>query len=893
MSDVRRVLTPENTPDLILEAAAVLRAGGIVLVPTETVYGLVGADRPEVLDAMRAIKGDRGDKPFARLVSGLGEVEATGVIVTRPARALAERYWPGPLTLVLDDADGVTHGFRAPGLPFALELVKAAGTPLVGTSANESNEPPPVDFESAWDSVGAKVDLAVDGGRAALGSASTVVRLSPKGPPQVLRSGFLDEEGIDRVGVRKFVFVCTGNTCRSPMAEAMARHMLAERLGMDDDSPDALAGQGYAVESAGVAAYPGSPAADNAQAVMREFGLDITGHSSQPLSEALVESAARVVGLTMGHADGIARSFPDHGDKILVLDARGVPDPIGGSLDVYRQCAAHIAARLEIFLDQELEPDMSSLANLFPAAGEVPTDNDQALYADGDTYLIGGEVRRWDGPSLPVESCICDRAEDGTLTRRKLGDFAQLSAEVATDALKAATGAWDRGRGAWPQSSVAERVKAIEAFREGMRETRDEVVRLLMWEIGKPYASACKEFDRTVEYVDKTIEALRALDREQSVFQSHSGVMAQVRRAPLGVCLCMGPFNYPLNECYTTLIPALAMGNTAVVKLPRLGMLCNLPLLKALAAAFPPGVVNVIGGDGKTVVSPIISSGDVDVLAFIGSSKVAGIIEKQHPKPWRLTTILGMDAKNPAIVLDDADVDLAVKMCLEGSLSYNGQRCTALKILFVQRGVADEFVEKLVDGVSALTCGMPWTDGVAITPLPEDNKPEWLAELVADAVAKGAKVMNAGGGESSGTFFSPAVVYPVSKDAQLYSVEQFGPIVPVVPFDDVREVLDYVAESDFGQQVSLFGRDAKTLGPLIDELSTQVCRININRQSQRGPDVYPFTGRKNSAEGTLSVREALVAFSIDSLIAASDPEGRELVESIVAENTSTFMHKAD
>jgi acyl-CoA reductase-like NAD-dependent aldehyde dehydrogenase len=161
---------------------------------------------------------------------------------------------------------------------------------------------------------------------------------------------------------------------------------------------------------------------------------------------------------------------------------------------------------------------------------------------------------------------------------------------------------------------------------------------------------------------------------------------------------------------------------------------------------------------------------------------------------------------------------------------------------------------------------------------------------VDDALAKGAKIANANGGKSAGSLYFPAVVYPVPLNAKLANEEQFGPLVPVVPFDDEREVLDYIAQSSFGQQASIFSTSAERLARLIDPLANQVCRVNVNSQCQRGPDVFPFTGRKDSAEGTLSVSDALRAFSIRTLVAAKQgPMNEALLRTIVRERKSGFL----
>ena len=150
--------------------------------------------------------------------------------------------------------------------------------------------------------------------------------------------------------------------------------------------------------------------------------------------------------------------------------------------------------------------------------------------------------------------------------------------------------------------------------------------------------------------------------------------------------------------------------------------------------------------------------------------------------------------------------------------------------------------------------------------------------------------MNENGGQVNDTFFYPAVLYPVNAQMRLYTEEQFGPVVPIVPYKGIAEVIDYVVQSNFGQQLSIFGTNPQLIGHLIDELANQVGRININAQCQRGPDAYPFNGRKDSAEGTLSVDDALRAFSIRMLISTKDTiANKQIVQSIVREHQSNYL----
>jgi glyceraldehyde-3-phosphate dehydrogenase (NADP+) len=529
------------------------------------------------------------------------------------------------------------------------------------------------------------------------------------------------------------------------------------------------------------------------------------------------------------------------------------------------------------------------LSNLFPTSADIPEKYRLGEQIEQREYLVDGSLHIWKGPLAVVRSPIYQTTEKGD-EQVILGSTPLLDARTALTALDAAVRAYDNGQGLWPTMRVVERIQHVEAFLTRMREQRAAVVKLLMWEIGKNLKDSEKEFDRTCDYIVDTINALKELDRRSSRFELEQDTLGQIRRVPLGVSLCMGPYNYPLNETFTTLIPALIMGNTVVFKPAKLGVLLIRPLLEAFRDSFPAGVINVIYGSGRETVSALMRSGKVDVFAFIGTNKGASDLKKLHPKPHRLRAALGLDAKNPGIILPEVDLDNAVNEAITGALSFNGQRCTALKILFVHEQVIDSFLERFNAKLAELKSGMPWEPSVALTPLPEPGKAEYLKTLVADAISKGAKVVNSGGGVSRESFFYPAVLYPVTPEMRVYQEEQFGPVVPIVPYRDLKTVIDYVLESDFGQQLSIFGTNSTQVGSLVDAFANQVGRININAQCQRGPDSFPFNGRKNSAEGTLSVHDALRVFSIRTLVATKFQESNKaLISDIIRNRESSFL----
>ena len=360
------------------------------------------------------------------------------------------------------------------------------------------------------------------------------------------------------------------------------------------------------------------------------------------------------------------------------------------------------------------------------------------------TYLVNGEIKEWSGKMTEVYSTISSTENyQPTL----LGSVPELTKNEALEALDAASNAYNNGQGEWPTMKVGDRIACMEKFAEQMKTKRDSVVKYLMWEIGKNLADSEKEFDRTVDYIYDTIDDYKQIDRNSAKFQKHSGVYAHIRRGPIGVVLCLGPYNYPLNETFALLIPALIMGNTTVFKPAKLGVLLLSPLLEAFQNSFPKGVVNVLYGRGRVLATPIMETGKIDVLALIGHSSSANALQNSHPKGNRLRSVLGLEAKNPGIVLPDANLDLAINECIAGTLSFNGQRCTALKILYVHESISEEFNKRFCEKVDALKFGNPWEEGVQLTPLPEPNKPAYIQELIEDAKSKGAKILNSKGGQ--------------------------------------------------------------------------------------------------------------------------------------------------
>mmetsp|Transcript_12746 Transcript_12746/g.51191 ORF Transcript_12746/g.51191 Transcript_12746/m.51191 type:complete len:469 (-) Transcript_12746:270-1676(-) len=464
-----------------------------------------------------------------------------------------------------------------------------------------------------------------------------------------------------------------------------------------------------------------------------------------------------------------------------------------------------------------------------------------------------------------------------------------MSAAQGTHAIEAASAAYGRGRGDWPTRSLAARIAAIEAYLEALQAVRSEIITLLMWEICKNTADATKEFDRTMDFVRDVITVLKAAPAAEPFadWTTLGGVAGKVRRGPVGVCLMVAAFNYPFNELYAMLIPALLMGNTVALKLPTIGGLSHILTIDALAKTLPKGVVNFVTGSGRSTLPPIMNSGLVDMIGYIGGRHGIDALCKAHPEPHRLKVYSQLEGNNMAVVTPSADVSVAVKQIVSGTTSYNGQRCTAIKLVVVHESIAEAFVAAYVEAINALEVGLPWETGTSITPLPDEHKPDYLGELVTDALAKGAKVV--AGGSKHFTLVQPTVLYPVTAEARAFSEEQFGPVIPIATYKTLDFVLDEAAKSWNGQQVAIFC-DAQdpAAAAIVDGMQAIMGRINLNTAPSRGPDQFPFSGRRSSALGTMSVTRAIDAFSIETIVAYKDNDANKAIAAKLDADTAFF-----
>jgi tRNA threonylcarbamoyl adenosine modification protein (Sua5/YciO/YrdC/YwlC family) len=341
---MQRVPVEPSRPEerSLRQAVEVLRDGGIVAFPTETVYGLcVDPANESAVQRLYDLKGREAAKQCARL---LPDADSAAEVAGRPlppiAARIAERLWPGPVTLVVPTRARGTVGLRLPATPVARALAIAFGGPLLQTSANRSGQPAALNGAGVKNAVGDGIELLLDGGRAPGGRSSTVVAVNDE-RFGILRDGAVARADIIRAATRLILLACTGNLCRSPMAAALLRRDLAERLGCE---PAQIVGRGFRLGSFGTMALQGRPASGPSIAVMKEMGLDLSRHRSRPFSIELVQSADLVYAASRNHVDFLRPFFESRPEALRLLDPqdRDIPDPYGRSERTYRKVAEQI-----------------------------------------------------------------------------------------------------------------------------------------------------------------------------------------------------------------------------------------------------------------------------------------------------------------------------------------------------------------------------------------------------------------------------------------------------------------------------------------------------------------------------------------------------------------------
>lgn len=402
---------------------------------------------------------------------------------------------------------------------------------------------------------------------------------------------------------------------------------------------------------------------------------------------------------------------------------------------------------------------------------------------------------------------------------------------------------------------IFDRAKMIEKFADELDKNTEKLANILCREISKSYNDSVSEIKRSVEMVRYIVaEALR-LNGELYEGDGYGAKdkLAIVKREPIGVVLCISPYNYPVNLSLSKIIPALIMGNVVLFKPPTQGSLTCTMLYEILTKFVPENSIKIVTGKGSIIGDYINTHDLVKFINFTGSTQVGKSISQSTCMKGLLMELGGKDA---AIVLEDADLKKASKEIVKGAFSYSGQRCTAIKRVLVVDKVAGELVKYLKEEVLKLKVGDPF-DNADITPLIDNKSADYVYSLIEDAISKKAEVIVEPKRENN--LIWPTLLDKVSLESKLAFEEPFGPVLPIIRVSCVDEAIKIANMSEYGLQSSVFTKDMEKAFYVAKRL--QVGTVHINNKTQRGPDSFPFLGIKDSGTGVQGIRYSLLSMT--------------------------------
>jgi betaine-aldehyde dehydrogenase len=372
---------------------------------------------------------------------------------------------------------------------------------------------------------------------------------------------------------------------------------------------------------------------------------------------------------------------------------------------------------------------------------------------------------------------------------------------------------------AWRQTTAVERAQLLHEAAAEMREHFDELVRLLTLEEGKPIPENEEEIDWSLNTLDYYAELGRHT-RGRVIPSPDVGQLSMVLKEPYGVVGCIVPWNYPILLLIWKVAPALAAGNTVVAKPSSLTPLTTLRMVEAAFDHFPPGVVNVVTGRGDAVGDALVAHPDVPVVAFTGSTAVgqhiarltAGRMKKLH---------LELGGKDPFVIADDAPPEAAVEALAYAALINAGQVCTSTERVYIPRSMLPQFAEAMAERVSHLRLGPGIELTTDVGPMIGDSYRARVEEHVADAVAKGAKVLVGGRRPSHlerGFFYEPTVLVDVDHSMSIMREETFGPTIPIMAYDTFDQAIALANDTEYGLGACLYTHDARKVRRFYEEV---------------------------------------------------------------------------
>lgn len=474
----------------------------------------------------------------------------------------------------------------------------------------------------------------------------------------------------------------------------------------------------------------------------------------------------------------------------------------------------------------------------------MATDTDVESIADSapeQLYIDGA----WRGGAETIE--VTDPTDGSVFVTVDGAD-----SEDARDALAAA----ERAEKHLRETTVPERCAWLEAVAAGLADRRETLVSTIVREAGKPASSARSEVDAAVERFERAVGEARDLSGEfrQGTTAGHEGWEAVVRPEPIGTVLCITPYNYPLSTTALQVAPALAAGNSVVLKPSSKTPATAALLTEAVAqAGLPEGAFNFVPGHSRTIGDTLASDDRVDTIAMTGSTNAGKRVADQSGIV-NLHMELGGNA--PVLVFPDADLDAAAAAVTKGSLSYAGQRCSAVSRVLAHESVHDGLVDRIDDRMDDWQRGDLFDPSTDLGPLIDESQAEWVEKLVTDAVETGARLVRGGGRE--GAWFEPTLLADVSREADVLSEEQFGPVCPVTAFRDRADALELANSGDLALDAAVFTSDYDRALDVAQRVDAGA--VNVNGAPSHGIGDIPFGGNGDSGIGREGIGTSIEAY---------------------------------
>ncbi len=397
---------------------------------------------------------------------------------------------------------------------------------------------------------------------------------------------------------------------------------------------------------------------------------------------------------------------------------------------------------------------------------------------------------------------------------------------------------------------------------EKLEERRGEFAELLTLEVGKPIIESLVEVDRSIETLRLSAEEAKRIYGESVPLDAGlngKGFFAFTQKVPLGVVAAITPFNYPLNLTIHKIAPAIACKNTVIVKPPTEAPLTVIKFCELLNEEFPAGVVNVVTGYGSEIGDYLVCSEGIDKISFTGSV-TTGMMISQKAGMKKVTLELG--GNDPVIILNDADIDKAVKGIINGAFLNAGQVCMGVKRVIVEDAIADELAEKLVSETEKLVMGNPLDESTTLGTLISEKAAIHVQQTVNNAVHSGAKILT--GGARDGAFYEATVIDDVTPDMDLVIRETFGPVAPIIRVNDLDEAIEVANDTEYGLQAGVFTNDYSSAMRFAQEIDAGT--VFVNKQSTFRTDNMPFGGFKNSGVGKEGIKYAVDEMTKTKLI---------------------------